>query len=98
MYSAGTISWLPPKQKIPSEHLATTNGIDEGYFGHPVLILVIDSAQKEAAVLIVRVMFDKPCIQPDEFADHIFRRQESPRKISTRTGQEDARGAYSHSS
>ncbi|KAH5205451.1 hypothetical protein HBI18_154680 [Parastagonospora nodorum] len=53
MYSAGTISWLPPKQKIPSEHLTTTNGIDEGYFGHPVLILAIDSAQKEAAVLII---------------------------------------------
>jgi len=60
MYSAGTISWLPPKKKIPGENLTTTNGADEGYFGHPVLILAIDSAHKEAAVLIVCIMFDKP--------------------------------------
>ena len=54
MYSAGSIMWLPPKDRIPSEHLYAARDIDEGCFNHPVLVLSADRAQTEVIFLTVR--------------------------------------------
>jgi hypothetical protein len=54
MYPAGSIHWLLPRDRIPSEHLLAAQEVDEGCYNHPVLILAVDATFTEAAVLIVR--------------------------------------------
>lgn len=59
MCSAGSIHWLLPKDRIPSEHLLAAPEIDDGCLDHPVLILAANAARKEVAILIVRISFDR---------------------------------------
>jgi hypothetical protein len=97
MYSAGSIYWLPPKEQICSDHLLTTDLLEDGCFNHPVVILATDSSHKEAALLIVCAVLDTLLHDSsDHTIDHIIEGPELTRTISTCTGQETACGSCSH--
>ena len=56
---AGRIYWLPAKADHDIELLESTS-IEDGCFGHPVVVLGVDKTRKIAAVFIVSEKINRP--------------------------------------